>query len=116
MFDLLKKGLLAGIGATVVTKETIEATLQEYVNKGKLSADEAKAVATRITDAGEQEYDRMRDQANEFYEDALRRANVVSRKEFEVLEKRIHALEEHLNALSAAETEGMPASDPAPQQ
>ena len=45
MIDTVKKALLAGVGAAVVTKDKIEHALDEFVRQGKVSADEARAMA-----------------------------------------------------------------------
>ena len=37
MLDILKKTILAGIGATVTTKERVESVLEDLVEKGKIS-------------------------------------------------------------------------------
>ena len=36
MIDLMKKTLLAGIGATIITKEKVEEALQDYIRQGKV--------------------------------------------------------------------------------
>ena len=41
MIDLIKKTLLAGVGATIITKEKVEAVLQDSIRQGKVSAGDA---------------------------------------------------------------------------
>ena len=50
MIDLIKKTLLAGVGAAIVTKEKAEHALQDYVKQGKVSAADARAMAERIAE------------------------------------------------------------------
>ena len=35
MFDFVKKAMFAGVGAAVVTKEKVEKSLQEMVDRGR---------------------------------------------------------------------------------
>ena len=52
MIETIKKTVLAGIGAAAVTTEKAEKALNELVEKGKLSANDAKEAAKKIADEG----------------------------------------------------------------
>lgn len=93
MIDLIKKSMLAGIGAAVVTKENAQQTLDEWVQKGKVSADEAKDMASKIVDQGRDEYDKARGELSKLFDEALARANVATKSDVDALEARIAALE-----------------------
>jgi polyhydroxyalkanoate synthesis regulator phasin len=93
MIDLIKKTVLAGIGATVTTKEKIEGLLDEYVEKGKLSATEAKSLATRIAEDGKQEFESAKNEFGHVLNDLLKKANVVTHDQLTKLEKRVAKLE-----------------------
>ncbi|MGE9290193.1 MAG: phasin family protein [Puniceicoccales bacterium] len=93
MFDLVKKAMFAGVGAAVVTKEKVEKTLQEMVDKGKMSAEEAKDLTGKIIEAGEKETEQARNEATRLFTDMLNRAQVVTQDQIEALEKRVRDLE-----------------------
>ncbi len=93
MIDTLKKTFFAGLGATVVTAEKIEKSLQELVEKGKISADEARATAERISEESKHEYEEAQASLKTLFEELLEKAPVVSKKEFEKLAKRVAKLE-----------------------
>jgi polyhydroxyalkanoate synthesis regulator phasin len=95
MIDLIKKTVLAGIGATITTKEKIEGLLEDYVEKGKLSAHEAKSLADRIVEDGKQEFEQAKTDISHRLNDLLKKSNLATRDELAKLEKRIHALEAH---------------------
>ncbi|MET0261318.1 MAG: hypothetical protein ABW223_00355 [Rariglobus sp.] len=57
MIDLIKKTLLAGVGAAVVTKEKVEETLNDYVRQGKVKAEDAKIIADKIAEQGRKEFE-----------------------------------------------------------
>ena len=96
MIEIIKKTMLAGIGATVVTKDAIEKQLQELVDKGKISTDEARKTADKITEEGREEFNKIKVEAEHFVEDLLQRGTLVTRSQWEELNERIAALEEKL--------------------
>jgi len=93
MFDIVKKAMFAGVGAAVVTKEKVESTLQDLVEKGKLSADEAKQMTEKIIAEGEKETEQAKNEASRLFTDLLNRAQVVTQDQLTALEKRVRDLE-----------------------
>jgi len=93
MIDLIKKGMLAAVGAAVVTKEQAEGLLNEFVDKGKITGEEAKQMAERIAESGKVEFEKARTEINTRIDELLQGGVIVTRAEYEVLEKRIAALE-----------------------
>ena len=93
MIDLIKKTLLAGIGAAIVTKEKAEHALQDYVKQGKVSAADARAMAERIAEQGRKEFDDMSDQLGARIRDYTQRADAATLERIAALEQRVQALE-----------------------
>lgn len=93
MIDLVKKAMFAGVGAAVVTKEKVESSLQELVEKGKMSSEEAKDLTKKIIEAGEKETEQARSEASKLFTDMLNRAQVATQDQIEALEKRVTDLE-----------------------
>lgn len=93
MIEMLKKTLLAGVGATVVTAEKVESALSDLVERGRLSADEAKATASKIANESKQEFEEARSSLMDLFEDLLKKANVASKRDLARLEARITAVE-----------------------
>jgi len=93
MIDLIKKTMLAGIGATVTTKEKVEHVLHEYVEKGKLSTQDAKNLADRIIADGKQEFEQAKTDLSQRLQELLKKSNFATREELNALEKRVAALE-----------------------
>jgi len=98
MIDLLKKTILAGVGAAVITKDKIEGTLDDFVRQGKVNAGDAKIMAEKIADQGRKEFDELAADLNE------RIATVLDRKTTDH-EARIAALEERVRVLETAVAE-----------
>lgn len=93
MIDLVKKAMFAGVGAAVLTKDKVEKSLQEMVDKGKMTADEARDLSGKILEAGEKETEQARNEASKLFTDMLNRAQVVTQDQLEALEKRVRDLE-----------------------
>lgn len=65
MINAIKKTLLAGIGAAVITKDKVEAGLDELVSQGKLSATDAREFARKLARDGRREFDDLSDELGE---------------------------------------------------
>lgn len=98
MIDLLKKTILAGVGAAVITKDKVEGTLDDFVRQGKVNAGDAKIMAEKIAEQGRKEFDELAADLNE------RIATVLDRKTTDH-EARIAALEERIRVLEEANAE-----------
>ena len=96
MFDLIKKTFLAGVGATVVTKERVESSLKDLVERGKLSAEDANKVATQIVDDGKREFEDARGKFEGALEDWLTKANFANKRDIAALAARIAVIEAKL--------------------
>jgi polyhydroxyalkanoate synthesis regulator phasin len=93
MIEMLKKTLLAGVGATVVTAEKVEAALSDLVDRGRLSADEAKETASKIANESKKEFEEARSSLSDLFEEWLERANVAAKRDVDALEARVAVLE-----------------------
>jgi polyhydroxyalkanoate synthesis regulator phasin len=96
MIDAIKKTLLAGIGAAVITKEKAEAALNDLVKQGKISTADARIMADKIAEQGRREFDDMSGKLNERLRDFLNHTDQNFRTRIDLLEDRIRRLEEKL--------------------
>ncbi len=92
--DVLKKTLLAGIGAAVITKDRLEAALDEFVQEGKVTSAEARAMAEKIATDGRREFDNLSHQLNEKIREHFSSRDRSTQEKIAALEARIAALEE----------------------
>ncbi len=93
MIDSIKKTMLAGIGAAVITKDKVEAALGDFVTQGKVSASDAKSMAEKVAEEGRKEFDQVSDQLNEKIKEMLAKLNADTREQVAALEARVAALE-----------------------
>ncbi len=94
MMDVLKKTLLAGVGAAVITKEKVEAALDDFVQQGKVSAQEAKVMADKIAEQGRREFETMSHELNEKLRERFAAEDKKAQARLDALEARVTALEQ----------------------
>lgn len=94
MIDTIKKTLLAGVGAAVITKEKVEASLSDLVKQGKVSAADARAMAEKIAHEGREEYEVLSKQLGERIRELLARDTEKLQARLTALESRVAELEQ----------------------
>jgi polyhydroxyalkanoate synthesis regulator phasin len=105
MIDIIKKTLLAGVGAAVVTKEKIEAALDEFVQKGKVTSTEAREMADKIADQGRREFDTISHDLNERIRELFTSSERKNQSRIEALEARVTALEQVASVAASAKVD-----------
>ena len=93
MIDAIKKTLLAGVGAAVITKDKVEVALSDFVRQGKVSAEEARVMADKIAEQGRHEFERLSRELNEKFKDTFSGTERKFQERVAALEARIAALE-----------------------
>jgi polyhydroxyalkanoate synthesis regulator phasin len=93
MIDTFKKTLLAGLGAAVVTKDKVQAGLDDFVKQGKVTAADAKAMAEKIAEQSRVEFDAASSKLGEKVRDFVNSVDHTFHARIEALEKRVDALE-----------------------
>jgi polyhydroxyalkanoate synthesis regulator phasin len=93
MIDTLRKTIYAGIGATVISAEKLNAVLNELVEKGKLSSKEARELAGKIADEGRKEFEADSDKLGKAFDEWMKKANFARQKDVEALQARVARLE-----------------------
>lgn len=110
MIDVIKKTLLAGVGAAVITKEKVESALGDFVQQGKVSSAEARAMAEKIADQGRQEFETMSHELNEKLRDGFTRTDRSAQHRIDALEKRVALLEKFAGLEIASTTPSVSAA------
>ena len=95
--DLFKQIFTLGLGAAVITKEQIEKTVEGLFAKGELSRTESKELINQWSDKGEQAKQELDDIVKTRVNQVLSSLNLVTKEEFQDLERRIAALENKQN-------------------
>ncbi|HTT56480.1 MAG TPA: hypothetical protein VMF63_05185 [Opitutaceae bacterium] len=100
MIDLIKKTLLAGVGATIITKDKVEEALQDYIRQGKVSAGDARIMAEKIAEQGRKEFELMSGELAAKLKQLAEKADLSHKARVEALEARVKKLEDALAARS----------------
>lgn len=96
MIDTIKKAILAGVGAAAITKDKAEKALDELVEKGKLSATDAKDTANKIAEEGKQEFESASAKLQVKFDELLAKAGRGQKERIDALEARVAELEAQL--------------------
>ncbi len=104
MFELIKKGILAGIGMAVLTKEKIEEATRVLVKEGKISTEEAEKLADDLVKSGQRELDDLNNRISDSMKKWADNVEITRKKEFKELCARVEALELKVSAMEANQT------------
>lgn len=94
--EILKRTFLIGLGATVVTADKVKELMDELVERGELSQQDAKSfgedLKTRALKEKEQFETRVKETVDSNVKKAVDSLGLVTREEFEALKKEVAAL------------------------
>ncbi|PTM59996.1 phasin family protein [Desmospora activa] len=99
MKDWMKKGMAAGLGLAVISKERIEKTVQELVKKGEMTPKASRELLDQLIARGEQEQQALEDTIQTQVQKTLHDWNVATQDDIHRLERRIQMLENELATL-----------------
>uniref|UniRef100_C6E4T7 Phasin superfamily protein n=1 Tax=Geobacter sp. (strain M21) TaxID=443144 RepID=C6E4T7_GEOSM len=93
MFELFEKVMLTALGAAAITQKKGEELVQEMKSRYKISEEEGRAFLDRIQEMVKTGQQRSAEMAESEVKKALDRMGMVSREEYDRLERRVRALE-----------------------
>ncbi len=93
MEDLFKKFLYTGVGLVSVTAEKLQNSIDELVEKGKLSGEEGRKVVDELVEDSENVREDMEGRIRGFIEAAMAKFDFPTRAEVDKLEAKIEELE-----------------------
>ncbi len=96
MIELLKKTFLTGVGVAALTKEKIEELTQEFVEKGKITEQEGKAMVQELLKRSEESRAELQKQVEEGVEAVMKKMNLAKQSEVDALHKEIQELRNNL--------------------
>ncbi len=99
MLELIKKSLMASLGAAVITKERVEKATRTLVEEGKLSREEAEKLAEELIASGEKQWEEIQVTLSDNLKKALERLDLARRKDVEELKDRLDQMETRLALL-----------------
>lgn len=92
MIDLIKKTLTTGLGLAFLTKEKIEDLSKDFVEKGKMSENDAKEFIDELSKRSKEAKERVEGEIEKIVTRTLKKMNLVTREDFRALEKKLNRL------------------------
>jgi polyhydroxyalkanoate synthesis regulator phasin len=93
MLDLLKKGILIGIGVASLTKDKAEELVEKIAEESELAEEEGKKLVKELLGKSEEARKEFQNQVGKRVRETLTSMDIPSREEFQDLKARIEKLE-----------------------
>lgn len=109
MFDIIRKSILAGIGAIAMTEEKAQELIDECVRKGELSEKEGETLGHELQKVIESHKTKLTATIDDHVKNVLGELHLVTKddltaleqnlkKDFDKIDKRLAKLEKHLKS------------------
>jgi polyhydroxyalkanoate synthesis regulator phasin len=99
MLEMLKKTILVGLGTVTLTRSKVRETLQQLVEQGKITTEEAERMTKELLDSGESELNEFRGQLRDAIQSVLKNMNLAQKDDVEKLLSRMDNLEKRMDFL-----------------
>ncbi|MFH1863203.1 MAG: phasin family protein [bacterium] len=103
MSDMLKRALLAGIGAVALTREKLESVVDELVKKGELASSEKPAFLNDLLQAVEKRQGEVQDIIQKEVKKILAALDLPTRAEIRDLKEEIEKLRAEMSTTKTAQ-------------
>ena len=98
MEDTLKNLFYQGLGVIALTRDKVEKTLNELVDKGKLTREEGKKLFEEFSADAHKAGQEFKESSKETIREWIEKSGIPTREEFDALKARIEALEKEQSA------------------
>jgi poly(hydroxyalkanoate) granule-associated protein len=99
MTELVRKLLLATIGAAAIAQEEIEALINRLVERGEIAEKDGKKLMHEMMDKRKSKTSKMEDEVSKNIEGVLNRMNIPSKADVEELGQKIAGLSKKIDEL-----------------
>jgi polyhydroxyalkanoate synthesis regulator phasin len=100
MFDLMKKGMLAGIGLALKTWDEVEKMVQDVQEKGEMSEAEGRKFLDEVQRKYEEAQEKLEKRVEQTVKEFLKKTQIVTSDELKELKKEIRELKSIINTLT----------------
>ena len=87
MFDLIKKSMLAGIGAVLITEEKVQDLVGDFVEKGKMTQQEGKTLVDELQKMVQENREKLTSTIDERVNCFMKEWNLLTKDDLVDLEK-----------------------------
>ncbi len=102
MFKEIRKGMMAGIGVVVLTRERVEEATRKLVKEAKLSEEDARRLAEDLVESGEKQFAKLEKAMGDAFKGGLDNLGVGRQETLERVKHKLDALEIRLSILEKA--------------
>ncbi len=101
MLKDIRKGLMTGLGAVVLTREKIETVCRKFVEDTKMSKEDAQKLADEIYLAGERQWGDFEKMFKDTVRGTMESLDIGSRNDLTLLKDKLENIEKRLTLLEA---------------
>ncbi len=101
MFQDIRKGLITGLGAVILTREKIETVCRKLVEDAKISKEDAQKLADDLYHAGEKQWGDFEKIFKEAVRSTMDSLNIGSSHDLKLLKDKLDNIEKRLTLLEA---------------
>lgn len=106
MLDDIRKRLLSGFGAVLLTKEKMEEVTERLVEEAKISKQDAQKVVNELFEIGTSRWSEFEENIASFISSGLDKLEVAGKEDVSELKSRIKELEKKLEELEKTSKSG----------
>jgi poly(hydroxyalkanoate) granule-associated protein len=99
MVDMVRKMMLAALGAAVIAEEEIEALINRLVERGELAEKDGKKLIHEAMDKRKSKTTNMTEDINKSINDVLQRMNIPTKADIDNLGQKIAGLSKKIDEL-----------------
>jgi poly(hydroxyalkanoate) granule-associated protein len=102
MMELLRKVMLATMGAAVIAQEEVEVLINRLIERGEIAEKDGKKLMHEMMDKRKSKSSQVQDEINRNITDVLERMNIPTRTDFDTLSQKINGLSKKIDELKKA--------------
>ena len=91
--DFVKKSMVIGVGLATLTREKVEQTINELIEKGEMSEKEGKDAVDDLMKKSKEVTKGLTEKVEKIVADTLEKLNIPTRKEFLELKEKVKRME-----------------------
>ncbi len=99
MLELLRKSVLAGLGAVVITRDKVREATRMFVEEGKISTEEAEKLTEDLVKSGERQWEDFNTKFQSTFKKFSENLEVARMKELKELQAKVELLEQRICTL-----------------
>ncbi len=100
MFDLMKKGMLAGIGLALKTWDEVEEMVEDIQKRSQMSESEGRKFFDDVQKKYEEAQSKLEKRVEKTVKDILKKTQIVTSDELKELKKEIRELKNIVNTMA----------------